>query len=143
MFNFTKPVEQEKQTIKPGKYTGVIYKAEIKKTKAGHDTINLWLKLEGNPGYHFVSLNMGHEKTKQISHDTISRILFGALVTPVQALSTLQDICDYVTGLPVSVAVLEKVKNGEVVLNTYFNDCANKLATKEAVKNVGATGVNW
>jgi hypothetical protein len=142
MFNFTAP-EKKESTIKPGKYTGVINKAELKKTKAGHDTISLWLKLEGNPGFHFVNLNMGHEKTKQISQDTISRILFGALVTPVQALSSLQDICDYVTGLPVSVAVIEKIKNGETVTNTYFNDCAVKLPTKEAVKSAGAASVNW
>jgi len=143
MFNFTKP-EKKYDTIKPGKYLGNIASAEVGKTKNGHQTIKLKLKLEGHPGFHFVDLNMEHEKTKQISQDTISSILFGALLSPPTTLATIQDVCAYLTGLPVSVQVKEKTgKDGELRTQTYFNDCPNKLQSKSDSAAHASNFSNW
>lgn len=140
MFTFEKPTQQDKPTIKPGKYIGNIAKCEIGATKAGHKTLKLRLKLEGFPGFHFVDLNMEHEKTKAISQQTLGSILFGALVSPPTSLATLQDIADFITGLPVNVMIKERVTpTGEVKHNTYFNDCAAKMQSKAAAPSAAAT----
>lgn len=141
MFEIKKP-QFEKKEIIPGKYHGTIAQAEVGSTKAGHKTIKMRLKLEGMTGYHFVDLNMEHEKTKQISLDTLSSILYGALVAPPSKLATLQDIALYLPGLPVNVLIKERMVDGQVRYNTYFNDCPNKLQSKEAVSS-GTASVNW
>ena len=84
---------------------------------------------------------MEHEKTKAISHQTISSILFGALSSPPASLATLQEICDFLTDLPVHVTIKERGVNGEARLNTYFNDCPQKLTSKVPSKS-NAT-ISW
>jgi hypothetical protein len=142
MFTITKP-EHNKTEIKPGKYQGNIAKCEVGATKAGHKTLKLRLKLEGFPGFHFVDLNMEHEKTKAISQQILGSILYGALVQPPTSLATLQDIADFITGLPVNVMIKERLVNGEVKHNTYFNDCPAKMASKTPVASSNAAATKW
>lgn len=143
MFEFKKPEAKKNfETIKPGKYVGHIEKASVGATKAGHKTIKMQLKLEGNPGFHFVDLNMEHEKTKAISQETLGSILYGALEAPPTKLATLLDIAEFITGLPVAVVIKEKVVNGEVRMNTYFNECAVKLKSKAEGKPASGN-INW
>lgn len=144
MFEFNKPQANEFEKVPAGQYEGCIVRCEVGKTQKGDKTLKIKIKSDGHRGYHFVDLNMDHEKAKPVSMKNISSILYGALVAPPQSLQTLEDICAFLTDLPVNYKIAYKIdKEGKERTNTYFNDCAVKLQAKEQVKATASSGTAW
>ena len=128
-----------------GKYLGKITEGTVGKTAAGHSVVKLKLKLDGQKGFHFVDLNLDHEKTKAISKKTLGEIFTYGYKNPPVKLDSVLDVALACQGAPVSVTIKHKglCEKGYMRFGTYFNEVPESLKVDFASRDAGTEELEY
>jgi hypothetical protein len=106
---------KESTPLADGIYDGKVEKAEVRKTKAEQEYINLQLRLSNNRVlFERITLNATNPKAKEIAQKKVKQIVTNGLAKTAEKKSTftsLQDIASYLTGMPVKIKYAYKGKN--------------------------------
>ena len=117
-------LETKPKEIPEGKYLGRIQSAEPKKTKQGHQIVEMKIRLDGQSLHHYFSVNLEHPNAREIAQKTLTQIFTYGYKNPPVKLDTVSDIAMALVGAPVHVTIKKKGVNdaGYTLYGTYFNE---------------------